>query len=140
MKIDPKKINNLTWHLEIIREQYIFIRADIKKLISANLNNNNIGIAIKLIELSNQLFDVGLNNYRKILKSMCLNYKSLNKVFYLYIKRARVNVGLAKNRLMICYKEQIFNAFIMMLLKKVKRLMILYSELELVYFKIINFE
>ena len=71
MKIDPKKINNLTWHLEIIREQYIFIRADIKKLISANLNNNNIGIAIKLIELSNQLFDVGLNNYRKILKSMC---------------------------------------------------------------------
>lgn len=96
MKIDPKKINNLTWHLEIIREQYIFIRADIKKLISANLNNNNIGIAIKLIELSNQLFDVGLNNYRKILKSMCLNYNSLNKVFYLYIKRARVNVGLAK--------------------------------------------
>ena len=70
MKIDPKKINNLTWHLEIIREQYIFIRADIKKLISANLNNNNIGIAIKLIELSNQLFDVGLTNYRKILKSM----------------------------------------------------------------------
>ena len=101
---------------------------------------NNIGIAIKLIELSNQLFDVGLTNYRKILKSMCLNYNSLNKVFYLYIKRARVNVGLAKNRLMICYKEQIFNAFIMMLLKKVKRLMILYSELELVYFKIINFE
>ena len=140
MKIDPKKINKLTWHLEIIREQYIFIRADIKKLISANLNNNNIGIAIKLIELSNQLFDVGLTNYRKILKSMCLNYISLNKVFYLYIKRARVNVGLAKNRLMICYKEQIFNAFIMMLLKKVKRLMILYSELELVYFKIINFE
>lgn len=140
MKIDPKKINNLTWHLEIIREQYIFIRADIKKLISANLNNNNIGIAIKLIELSNQLFDVGLTNYRKILKSMCFNYNSLNKVFYLYIKRARVNVGLAKNRLMICYKEQIFNAFIMMLLKKVKRLMILYSELELVYFKIINFE
>ena len=85
MKIDPKKINNLTWHLEIIREQYIFIRADIKKLISANLNNNNIGIAIKLIELSNQLFDVGLTNYRKILKSMCLNYNSLNKVFYLYI-------------------------------------------------------
>ena len=72
MKIDSKKINNLTWRLEIIREQYIFIRADIKKLISANLNNNNIGIAIKLIELSNQLFDVGLNNYRKILKSMCL--------------------------------------------------------------------
>ena len=140
MKIDPKKINNLTWRLEIIREQYIFIRADNKKLISANLNNNNIGIAIKLIELSNQLFDVGLNNYRKILKSMCLNYNSLNKVFYLYIKRARVNLGLAKNRLMICYKEQIFNAFIMMLLKKVKRLMILYSELELVYFKIINFE
>ena len=140
MKIDPKKINNLTWHLEIIREQYIFIRADIKKLISANLNNNNIGIAIKLIELSNQLFDVGLTNYRKILKSMCLNHNSLNKVFYLYIKRARVNVGLAKNRLMICYKEQIFIAFIMMLLKKVKRLMILYSELELVYFKIINFE
>ena len=52
MKIDSKKINNLTWYLEIIREQYIFIRADIKKLISANLNNNNIGIAIKLIELS----------------------------------------------------------------------------------------
>ena len=65
MKIDPKKINNLTWRLEIIREQYIFIRADIKKLISANLNNNNIGIAIKLIELSNQLFDVGLTNYKK---------------------------------------------------------------------------
>ena len=63
MKIDPKKINNLTWHLETIKEQYIFIRADIKKLISANLNNNNIGIAIKLIELSNQLFDVGLTNY-----------------------------------------------------------------------------
>ena len=67
MKIDPKKINNLTWHLEIIREQYIFIRADIKKLISANLNNNNIGIAIKLIELSNQLFDVGLTNYLPII-------------------------------------------------------------------------
>ena len=79
MKIDSKKINNLTWHLEIIREQYIFIRADIKKLISANLNNNNIGIAIKLIELSNQLFDVGLTNYRKILKSMCSMRSFLRK-------------------------------------------------------------
>ena len=34
MKIDPKKINNLTWHLETIREQYIFIRTDIKKYVS----------------------------------------------------------------------------------------------------------
>lgn len=139
MKIEAKKINNLTWHFEIIREQYVFIKSDIKKLISLNLNNNDeISVSIKLIELSNQLFDVGLANYRKMLKNMCVNFNLLNKVFNLYIKRSKLNVGFAKNKILNYYKDHFFNSMILKFLKSVRKLIVLYTELELVYFKLLN--
>lgn len=54
-------------------------------------------MALKRFNVAASIFDVGTVNYRKTLKLGQINETSLGRIFSLYIKRARFNVGLSRN-------------------------------------------
>lgn len=139
MKLDIKKMNCLTWYFEVIKEQYNIVKYDINNLLNMKCyNNKKISWSIKQIQLSNQLFNVGLSNYSKVIKSGFINFEMLNKIFNLYIKRAILNIKAAKCELIGCVNLQIYKTTIFEFLQKIRKLLYLYNELEKAYFKLVN--
>lgn len=94
---DSRRINTLTWKLESLREQIKFTRRDLDNLQRLGRYEEIplFKLLVKRFHTGEHLLLVGVENYRKVLRSGQLNEACLGRILTLYIKRARVNLELA---------------------------------------------
>lgn len=107
--INPKTLNHLTWFFEVIREQYKFVKQDIKFLYNKIYlqDSQSFNMVIKRVNMANSLFEIAMNNYRKCLKNMCCTEQNMTKILDTHMKRSRFNLNLSLNELMPLTKARI---------------------------------
>lgn len=130
--INPRTLNHLTWFFEVIREQYKFVKQDIKFLYNAtNLKDDqSFNMTIKRVNMANSLFEIGMNNYRKCLKNMCCTEQNMTKILDTHVKRSRFNLNLSLNELMPLTKARIgYQKELKTLYKKIVTIVDIYNKL-----------